>query len=372
MPRALILDKRSSILAMQVCRALARRGYRVDIFGQKGSPAFSSRFCDRQWTPVAWQPEAIAATLRRLVETYKFDVIYLCSEELLAIVLALTASGRWNALPLSNADSLITLLSKNATLRVAQDAKVAIPRTAIPGNETDVPSIGRELGFPLLVKGERGDSGRNVRVVASADRLLATYREVRQREADYSGRPALQEYVAGPAYSVGGLFHHGRPLRICAHRKLLIFPPSGGWSVKGITERPPRLLEAAFEVFAALEYTGLGHAEFIHDPRDSRFKFIELNPRVWGSIGIAEHAGVELYKPLQTLADGRPVKADLRFQQGIVYHRFSGELRLIAKRPLRLFGFLRDSLSRDVQSDFDWTDLGPHLWALSGTPRSLP
>src|SRR5207245_8603316 len=109
-------------------------------------------------------------------------------------------------------------------------------------------------------------------------------------------------------------------LRVCAHRKLLTFPPGGGWTVKGITERPPRLLEEAFKVFAAFDYTGLGHVEFIRDLRDSRFKFLELNPRVWGSIGIVEHAGVELYKPYQTLADGRPVKVDLRFQEGRVYH----------------------------------------------------
>src|SRR5712692_4683282 len=128
MPRALILDKRSGVLAMQVCRALARRGYRVDIFGQEGSPAFRSRFCDREWTPAAWRPDVIAATLLRLVQTCRFDAIYLCSEELLAIVLDLTARGKWNALPLSKTDSLTMLLSKNATLRVAQDAQVATPR----------------------------------------------------------------------------------------------------------------------------------------------------------------------------------------------------------------------------------------------------
>src|SRR5579859_2763315 len=240
MLRALILDKRSSVLAMQVCRALARRGYRVDTFGQVGSPAFRSRFCDQVWTPASWRPEVIAATLDHLVQTNRFDAIYLCNEELLAVVLDLIPSGKWNALLLSKPNLVKTLLSKNTALAVARDAKVATPRTAIPGNDSDVALIGRELGFPLLVKGERGDGGRNVRVVTSSDGLLSTYREVQRREAAYGGRPALQEYVAGPAYSVGGLFHQGRALRVCAHRKLLTFPPRGGWTVKGITERPPR------------------------------------------------------------------------------------------------------------------------------------
>src|SRR2546425_4438785 len=148
MPRALILDKRSSVLAMQVCRALARRGYRVEIFGQESSPAFRSRFCDQEWTPAAWRPDVIAATLQRLVQTYKFDVIYLCSEELLAIVLDLMVSGRWNALPLSKTDSVRMLLSKNVALRVVKGANIAVPRTALPGSDNDISLIGRELGFP--------------------------------------------------------------------------------------------------------------------------------------------------------------------------------------------------------------------------------
>ncbi len=45
MSKALILDRRAAVLAIQVCRSLAKRGHIVDIFGEPGSPAFHSRFC---------------------------------------------------------------------------------------------------------------------------------------------------------------------------------------------------------------------------------------------------------------------------------------------------------------------------------------
>src|SRR5262249_6410597 len=130
---------------------------------------------------------------------------------------------------------------------------------------------------------------------------------------------------------------------------------------KGVTERPTGLLEEAFKVFAAIQYTGLGHVEFVRDARNGDFKFLEINPRVWGSIGIARHAGVDLFSAYELLASGVTVAPDLRYQEGVRYHRFSGEARFILQYPRRLLGFLVDSLNPHVHSDFEWADPGPHL-----------
>jgi predicted ATP-grasp superfamily ATP-dependent carboligase len=198
-------------------------------------------------------------------------------------------------------------------------------------------------------------------------------------EEPYGGRPALQQFIKGQAYSVGGLFHNGRPLRLCAHRKLLTYPRGGGVTVKGVTERPGDLLEETAKAFGALQYTGLGHAEFIRDEHEGGFKFIEINPRVWGSIGIAEHAGVDLYRPYHELVVGAPVGQDLNYKEGVVYHRFSAEVQLIAESPARLPGFLKDAIDPRVTSDFCWSDLGPYLAAIrrrrsngDGSASSIP
>jgi hypothetical protein len=136
-------------------------------------------------------------------------------------------------------------------------------------------------------------------------------------------------------------------------------PPDRGPTVKGVTERPAALLQAAFKVFESFRFTGLADADFILDKRDGRFKFLEINPRVWATIGFAQHAGVDLFTPYRDLARGERVEPDLRYREGIEYHRFAGELRLMLRRPRRLFGFVRDCLDPRVFSDFDWKDLGP-------------
>jgi biotin carboxylase len=363
MQKALVLDKRAGTLAIQVCRALARRGYQVDVLGTRGSIAFNSKYCAHGLELPVWDSEQVAAALKRIFAATHYDVIYLCNEEILAIIASLLESVP-ASLPIPRGPAIRTLLSKHETLARVRQEGVPAPLTIVPKDEQEAQQAARGMKLPFLIKGERGDTGKNLRVVTNLKSLAALYREMVRIEEPYAGRPALQQIIKGEAYSVGGLFHNGRPLRLCAHRKLLTYPRAGGVTVKGVTERPGRLLEETAKAFAAFQYTGLGHAEFIRDEREGDFKFIEINPRVWGSIGITEHAGVDLYRPYHELVAGGLVTEDLNYKEGIVYHRFSAEVQLIAERPARLPGFLKDAINPHVTSDFCWSDLGPYFAAI--------
>ena len=246
-------------------------------------------------------------------------------------------------------------------VRLAQAAEVPVPRTHVPARETELEPAANELGFPLVIKGDRGEATRNVRIVGRPDDLLRLYQEVKNNELEYNGRPALQEFIPGAQYSVGGLFHNGRPLRVCAYRKIFTYPLNGGLTAKTVTERPATLLEAAFALFGELHYTGLGQMQFIRDSRDGQFKFLEINPRVWACIGLAQHAGVDLYTPYADLANGKLVQPDLEYQVGVNYHRFSVEMRLLLERPWQLPRFLKDCFDPRIHSDFYWRDPGPHM-----------
>jgi predicted ATP-grasp superfamily ATP-dependent carboligase len=254
-----------------------------------------------------------------------------------------------------------------------------VPLTIVPETADDVAAAARELGFPLVVKGEKGGASYNVRLIDDPAELLPVYREIRSRERGYDGRPALQEYISGPTYLSGGVFKDGRTLRMCAHRMTLMNPPRGGATVKAVTERSPELIDITLRAFEAFEWTGLAEIDMIRDDRDGRFKFLEINPRVWASIGIARRAGVDLFGPYRALAAGLDVEPDLRYRAGVQFHRLSGELHLLTKRPARLVGFLRDCFDPQVFSDFEWRDLGPHaprffpLYASTPpAPRELP
>jgi predicted ATP-grasp superfamily ATP-dependent carboligase len=365
-PRALVIDQ-SNTFTIQLVRDLASQGFQVSVFAEPGAPALRSRACHERLPSPPWHAQDdFRRSLLDVVERRRFDAIYLCSEPILEIMLPhLEMATGWRALPLTPAAFLKVTFSKNEMTALAQEIGVPVPHTIVPEREDDVPRIAAELGLPLVVKGEKGNSAMHVRIVRREADVLPQYREILGREAGCAGRPALQEYVPGPVYSIGGLFDRGRPLRVLAHRRLLTFPPEGGRTVKGVTERPRELLDSAFALFAALNYTGLGHMDFLHDERDGRFRFLEINPRAWGSIGLARLAGVDLYTPYAALARGEMVAPDLTLREGVVFHHVSREMKFIRQRPSRLWSFLRDCLDPRVHSDFAWDDPVPHLSGLA-------
>ena len=310
--RALVIDQ-SNTFTLQLVRDLASQDWNVSVFAEAGAPALRSRACHERLLSPPWHAQdEFRDALLGVVARGRFDAIYLCSEPILEIMLPhIEMAPGWEAYPITPPALLKSTFSKNAMTTLAQEVGVAVPRTIVPESEADVSRIVAELGLPIVVKGEKGNSAMHVRIVRREEDVLANYREIVGREVGCGGRPALQEYVPGPVYSIGGLFDGGRALRVLAHRRLLTFPPEGGRTVKGITERPQELLDGAFAMFAALSYTGLGHMDFLHDERDGRFKFLEINPRVWGSIGLARLSGVDLYTPYAALARGERVAPDL-------------------------------------------------------------
>jgi carbamoylphosphate synthase large subunit len=359
--RALIVDKRA-VMATEMCRQLARRGFSVSILGERDSPAFRSAYCARAIVSPPCDDMEFLPVLRQTLRSAPFDAVFVCNEEVLERMLALPVLGDCAGLLLPSRDTVRTALSKFAMLRVAREAGAQTPRTIAAADATDLPAAARVLGFPLIVKGDRGEAGQHVRLVTDRAGLEAAYREIKLLESRSSTHPVLQEFVRGTAYSVGGLYDRGHALRVCIHRKLVAVPPLGGLTVRGITERCAGALEEASRIAEALNYTGLAHIEFIRDSR-GKFRFLEINPRVWGTIGVAEHAGVDFYTPYRDLAAGFRVASRLDFREGIRFHRVLREARMIKRRPSRVLGFIRDCLDPAVCSDFEWRDPGPHLSA---------
>jgi len=349
-------------MGIEMCRALAAQGCLPEVFSEPTSPAFRSRFCGRRLaSPPFEDRRTFLQGLDTIVAAYSYDAIHVCHEEILSWILPVLDEVQWRGLLRPSVERLGTALSKNAMISLAESIGVATPRYVIPADDRGLTNILRELGTPVVVKGDTGESGETVRLAFDEDDLGSKYREVRDLESRPGSIPSIQEFVRGPAYSIGVLYHRGRPLRVVAHRKLLRYPYWGGRTVKGLTEDCPKVLAEAFKVFEALEYSGLGHMEFIVDERDGEPKFLEVNPRIWGTIGVSRWAGVDLFTPYRRLVCGERVEADLRYKSGVVFHGLTLEIRLILDRPQRVLGFLGDAIDPRVHSDFKWSDPGPHL-----------
>ncbi len=197
--------------------------------------------------------------------------------------------------------------------------KVGVP--VVPGTDGPVGSLEealkvcRSAGYPVMVKASAGGGGRGLRVVRS-DQDLEEAMESGAREAHAAFGNAelfIEKYIERAhhiefqllADTDGYVVHLGE--RDCSiqrrHQKLIEIAPS--------LVLTPRLRaemgEAAIALARAAQFHNAGTVEFLLD-QDSRFYFIEMNPRIQVEHTVTEQiTAVDIVQAQIWIAAGRPL-----------------------------------------------------------------
>jgi predicted ATP-grasp superfamily ATP-dependent carboligase len=126
----------------------------------------------------------------------------------------------------------------------------------------------------------------------------------------------VQELVQGgddALYTVGSyLDREGRALGVFSGRKLRQTPPGIGTCRVGEAVWEPEAVDAALALLRAFGYTGISQVEFKRDPRDRKFKLMEINPRLWQWHALAAKCGVDVARiAYDDLVGGAPDEASM-------------------------------------------------------------
>lgn len=153
----------------------------------------------------------------------------------------------------------------------------------------------------------------------------------------------LQEYIPGPCsehYFIDGYVDRAGEVKgLFARRRLRIYPPDFGNSTAMVSiplDDARQAVDSARRVLGAVGYRGIFSAEFKRDPRDGRFKLLEVNTRPWWFIDFAVRCGVDVCRMAYEDAQGLPVAAvhDYRVGATCVYPYYD----FFALQPLRRSG----------------------------------
>lgn len=132
----------------------------------------------------------------------------------------------------------------------------------------------------------------------------------------------VQELIPGPAtqhhFLDGFVDRHGNVSALFARHRLRSQQALGNSSCL-VSIDPAVMREPAAELrrlLAAIGYRGVFSAEFKLDPRDNRFKFIEVNTRVWGDMGLALRCGVDVVEMMYLDAQGLAVPPVTKYKIG--------------------------------------------------------
>jgi D-aspartate ligase len=275
-------------------RSLGRAGIRVLAVDHRPSAlGFRSRYAEPFLSADAHaDPTRFVASIRALGEV----VVFPTHDEQLNLIAQHLGDLQVLA-PFPDWDILEQVQSKRAQLDQAAAAGVDVPETHYPRTVADARAASEEIGLPVLVKPEH-PVGFKQRFRRQAFRCetLDEVEDAYTRAEEFGAM--VQELIPGgddTLYTVGSyIARDGRPLGVFSGRKLRQTPPGIGTCRVGEAVWVQDAVDAALRLLETFDYFGLSQVEFKRDPRDGKFKLMEINPRLWQWHGLAAACGVDL------------------------------------------------------------------------------
>jgi predicted ATP-grasp superfamily ATP-dependent carboligase len=280
--------------------------------------------------------------------------------------------SRLTYLPVVAAPTLECAQRKDQVLALARELGIPTPRTFMIDRLAQLETLKHDLPYPVVIKPRTGAGAVGVGYADNPGQLDRLYHRIHRRFA----WPLIQERIPAQGAGIGASFlidEAGRVRASFVHRRLREYPLSGGASTLRESIRHDEIRDMAAHLLKALEWFGVAMVEFKIDPRDGRPKLMEINPRFWGSLALAIHAGVDFPHLLYRLARGERFAPVDRYRLGVQCRwLLPGDLLHFIHKPKRhrlmpdFFCWRRPDLYYDIISLRDpWPTLARLLTPLT-------
>ncbi len=317
MPSVLVTDGlwRKSLSAV---RSLGRQGLEVGVTGDsRFTTSFYSRYCSRRvLLPKAEHADAFIEAFLDELRGHPYDVVLPMEDDTIRVLLKHRDEvERYARLPLPSESSLAVASDKAATLALAGELGIAHPWTSQPRSEEELHELLPTVPLPAVVKPVNSSGSRGLHYATTPKELAESFRTVLSQY----GPPLVQERIPpGPGVGAALLFgSNHEPLAGFTYKRLREFPVHGGPSTLRESTHDPELLDTAVRLLKALEWRGVAMVEFKVDPRDHVPKLMEINPRFWGSLELANASGVNFPWLQYQVAMGAPVEPCFDYEAGV-------------------------------------------------------
>ena len=301
--------------ALAVTRSLGQQGVRVVVGAETArSLAGASRYCTRTWqypSPLS-DPSRFVSSLVDAVDLLGITAIMAVTDsatQVLAEKRGEFHSSITEGIPSSESYDLVS--NKYHLMKLAHELEIPFPKTVFVPDGNIVALCDQVRAYPVVVKPGRSLlkvdeqwSKTSVHFVSNVEELTDLY-----RRTPYLRSPSLvQQRIEGEGQGVFGLFDHGRPCALFAHRRIREKPPAGGVSVfRESIELPKPMTDYAVRLLERVKWHGAAMVEFKVDRQSNVPMLMEINGRFWGSLQLAIDAGLNFPYLFYQVMNGMPV-----------------------------------------------------------------
>lgn len=321
-------------------RGLGRAGLTTAAVATRGAAGLHSRYADARVVAPdpAHDPAGFTERLAASVTELRPRVLYPGREEAIdAILTGPRADELAPLLPYPRLEALARLRDKRLLPDLAAECGLDAPVTLAEGTADEV--IAAVGPRPCAVKSAMpGGAIECTQVVRSASELSTVLSELPAGE-----RVVAQELFEGELVGLALVIDtDGRLVARFQQTASRTWPLEAGASANAVSVEPQdRLVECGRRMLAGVGFAGLAHLQFLRSGR--RTVLIDVNPRFYGSMPLALHAGVNLPAAWHSVAIGAPQPDIGSYRVGVRFRWFEGNLLAASRghslRPLTDGGF---------------------------------
>lgn len=318
--------------SLTLARTLSRAGHRI-IAGVDGADPylFLSRHVDGWFrhAPLDAAPEAALQSILPALSEHGVDVVLPVSEVATRLVADRHTLFADQARIAAPAPDLVARCADKAGLfDLCDQAGAPIAARAVVGSVAELHAAAAEIGGALVVK---PTNSTHYVLDRKALRFEGPSQLIEQIQAWPAGHETLcvQRYVAGPRKNIYFAAERGRLQGAVAVQVTRTDTLDGtGYAVAGRSvSAEPGLRQAVERLIGALEYHGVGCAQFMTD--GDTLSFLEINPRLGANFKIVEACGLALSRYALALPLGEAVPQPIDpwgYRTGVRYAWTKGAL----------------------------------------------
>ncbi|MEL7255223.1 MAG: acetyl-CoA carboxylase biotin carboxylase subunit [Pseudomonadota bacterium] len=224
----------------------------------------------------------------------------------------------------------------------AKETMIELGVPCVPGSDGGVPdlaaakALGKEMGYPVIVKATAGGGGRGMKVANSAADIETAFRTARSEAKAAFGNDEvyIEKYLTTPRHIEIQVFGDGKGKAVhlgerdCSlqRRHQKVFEEAPGPAIS--EEERARIGKVCADAVARINYTGAGTIEFLYE--NGEFYFIEMNTRLQVEHPVTEAIfGVDLVREQIRVAAGLPMSFG---QEDLVINGHAIEVRINAEK----------------------------------------
>lgn len=301
--------------ALAVTRSLGQQGVRVVVGAETArSLAGASRYCAGTWRypPPLSDPSQFISSLVEVVRRFEITAIIPVTDDTIQVLAGLRDRFRpsvTGAIPTLESYNLVS--DKCRLMKLAHELEIPVPKTVFVPDGNIAALLDQVRAYPVVVKPGRSLVKVDERWIKTSVHFVSTAEELTDlyRRTLYLRNPSLiQQRIEGEGQGVFGLFDHGRPCALFAHRRIREKPPAGGVSVlRESIELPKPMVDYAVRLLERVKWHGVAMVEFKVDRQSTVPMLMEINGRFWGSLQLAIDAGLNFPYLLYQTMNGMPV-----------------------------------------------------------------